>query len=88
MWLVLVKEKTLCGVCNGINKNLYVDGIQKSFKFFQIKLFRIQWAIQNFWHMFGMQAKKCQIKSYTDFLCCCDHVNSTPSSQMAYIGIG
>ncbi len=40
------------------NENWYIAGIQKLLKIFEIKIDGIQSAIQKFWYMNGIQAKK------------------------------
>ncbi len=47
-------------------------GIQKSLKKFETKNYGIQSAIQKFWYMSGIQAKKSHMKSYTDLFSCRD----------------
>ncbi len=44
MWLVFANE----------NENWYRAGRQKSLQFFNIKIYSIQSALQNFWYMGGM----------------------------------
>ncbi len=40
------------------NENWYIAGIQKLLKIFEIKIYGIQSAVQKFWYMNGIQAKK------------------------------
>ena len=43
----------------------------KVIKKFETKNYGIQSAIQKFWYMSGIQAKKSRMKSYTDLFFCC-----------------
>ncbi len=47
-------------------------GIQKSLKKFKTKNYGIRSAIQKFWYMSGIQAKKSRMKLYTDLFFCRD----------------
>ncbi len=57
--------KKYCGIWNSIIAYRYLTGIQKSLQKFETKNYGMQSAIQKFWYMSNIQAKKRCMKLYT-----------------------